>query len=232
MSSRIYTARAEAHTPEARRKTVDVAKAISLLKQGEINGLETLVKEYQVQAVRAAYLITQDRPMAEDVVATAFLRVYDRIQGFDPSRPFRPWFLRIVVNDAVKAVGKERRQVSLYETTDADQRPLADRLPDQSPGPQELAEKAEVRQAVSEALRTLSPAQRAAIIMRYYLGLSEQEIAGRFQRTPGTVKRHLHDGRKRLYGLLRGLTGTLPSENSEVREGDQKLSPGLGKRAK
>ena len=41
--------------------------AISLLKQGNLNGLEALVNRYQAKAVRAAYLITHDRAMAEDV---------------------------------------------------------------------------------------------------------------------------------------------------------------------
>ena len=55
------------------------------------------------RAIRAAYLIVRDRALAEDLVQTAFLRAYDRIGQFDPSRPFAPWFLRSVVNDAVKA---------------------------------------------------------------------------------------------------------------------------------
>jgi len=204
---------------------VDVTEAIARLRKRDISGLETLVLEYQVQAVRAAYLITQDRPMAEDVVASAFLRAYERIGQFDPSRPFGPWFLRIVVNDAIKAVSRQRRHVSLHQTLGADEEPLGDRLPDQGTGPQELAERAEVRRAVGEALRVLSPSQRAAIVMRYYLGLSEAEIAGRFGRTTGTIKRHLHDGRKRLRLLLSGLRSTPSLQRTGSLKGDPKLSP-------
>ena len=106
---------------------MDVTEAIARLRKRDISGLEMLVLEYQVQAVRAAYLITQDRPMAEDVVATAFLRAYERIGQFDTSRPFGPWFLRVVVNDAIKAVSRQRRHVSLHQTPVADEEPLADR---------------------------------------------------------------------------------------------------------
>ena len=78
-------------------------KAIARLKRGDISGLEALVRKYQVQAVRAAYLIIRDRALAEDIVQAAFLRAYERIGQFDAGRPFGPWFLRSVVNDAVKA---------------------------------------------------------------------------------------------------------------------------------
>ena len=47
-------------------------EAITRLKQGDIHGLELLVKQHQVKAVRTAYLITQDRSMAEDVVQACF----------------------------------------------------------------------------------------------------------------------------------------------------------------
>ncbi len=56
---------------------------ISRLKQGGLNGLETLVSCYQVQAVLAAYLILYDRSLAEDVVQTAFVKAAQRIHQFD-----------------------------------------------------------------------------------------------------------------------------------------------------
>src|SRR5438046_5099592 len=78
-------------------------EAIDKLRRGDISGLETLVRQHYVQAVRVAYLITQDTALAEDIVQSAFLRVYERIDQFDVGRPFAPWFLRSVVNDALMA---------------------------------------------------------------------------------------------------------------------------------
>ena len=57
--------------------------AISRLKQGDLTGLESLVNRYQVQAVHAAYLIVYDRPLAEDVVYAAFVRVAENMV-YDP----------------------------------------------------------------------------------------------------------------------------------------------------
>jgi len=74
------------------------------LKQGDIGGLEPLVRRYQVPAVPAAFLVTCHRALAEDIVQAVFVRVYERIKHFDARRSFGPWFLRSVANGAVKAV--------------------------------------------------------------------------------------------------------------------------------
>ncbi len=184
---------------------MEEGKAIARLKRGDVGGLETLVRRYQVQAVRAAYLIIHDRALAEDIVQAAFLRAYERIGQFDARRPFGPWFLRSVVNDAIKASTRRERQVSLQDGARGEGTSLADLLPDPNPGPVHLAEAAETRQAVWDALGELPPAQRAAIVLRYYLGLSETEMAGELACPPGTVKWRLHAARKRLRRLLRHL---------------------------
>ncbi|NIV30634.1 MAG: sigma-70 family RNA polymerase sigma factor, partial [Anaerolineae bacterium] len=92
--------------------------AISHLKQGDLNGLGTLVRRYQAKAVQAAYAIVFDRALAEDVVQTAFVRAAERIEQFDDERPFAPWFFRIVVNDALKLAKKQKRDLSLEEQLD------------------------------------------------------------------------------------------------------------------
>jgi len=171
-------------------------RAIARLKQGDIEGLEVLVQLYQVRAVRAAMLITHDRAQAEDIVQSAFIRAYERIHQFDPGRPFGPWFLRSVVNDAVKAASRRRPPASL------DDHPF-DALPDGAPGPDELLEQAETTRAIWDALARLPPEQRAAVVLRYYLDLSEAEIASEQACPPGTVKWRLHTARERLRTLLR-----------------------------
>lgn len=160
---------------------MDERKAIEQLKRGDIQGLETLVRAYQVQAVRAACLVTHDRGLAEEIVQAAFLRSYERIEQFDVDRSFGPWFLRIVVNDAVKAAARRRRTVPLE------------------------AEAEEARQAVWTALGQLPPMQRGAIVLRYYLGLGEAEMAERWACPRGTVKWRLYAARERLRTLLHRL---------------------------
>jgi RNA polymerase sigma-70 factor (ECF subfamily) len=180
-------------------------EAIARLKRGDIGGLEALVRKYQVQAVRTAYLIIRDRALAEDIVQAAFLRAYERINQFDAGRPFGPWFLRSVANDAIKAAARRERRVSLEAASEGEETSLADLLADPGPGPDDLVEAAEIRRTVWAALGKLPPTQRAAIVLRYYLDLSEAEMADELACPPGTVKWRLHTARKRLRTLLRPL---------------------------
>lgn len=190
-------------------------QAIARLKQGDIGGLQALVREYQVQAVRTAYLIIRDRPLAEDVVQSAFVRVYERIDQFDAGRPFGPWFLRIVTNDALKAAKRRKRYVPLEVGGESEALSPADLLPDPTPGPDELAEASVIRQAVWNALGELPPPQRAAVVQRYYLGLSEAEMAEEMEAPRGTVKWRLYAARERLRELLRPFWPAASSEPEE-----------------
>ena len=82
---------------------MDERGEIGRLKAGDIGGLEALVGRYHARAVGAAYLVVRDRALAEDVAQSAFVKAYEKIASFDAERPFGPWFMRMVVNDAVKA---------------------------------------------------------------------------------------------------------------------------------
>ena len=179
---------------------LDDADAIAALKRGEVSGLEALVQRYQLRAIRAAALIVRDRALAEDLVQTAFLRAYDRIGQFDAGRPFGPWFLRSVVNDAIKAAARQMRQVSLDApaTEDAEGATLAELLADDAPGPESAVEASELKAAVWQALGRLSPAERGAIVQRYYLDRSARELAAETRTPPGTLKWRLHPARERL----------------------------------
>jgi RNA polymerase sigma factor (sigma-70 family) len=83
---------------------MEESDALARLRDGDIAGLETLVALYQSQALDVAYIISHDRPLAEDVVQTAFIRAYERIAQLRPGSAFGPWFLRSVINDTLKAV--------------------------------------------------------------------------------------------------------------------------------
>jgi RNA polymerase sigma-70 factor (ECF subfamily) len=171
--------------------------AIDRLKGGDIGGLEVLVERYQVQAVRTAYLVCRDPALAEDIVQSAFLRAYTHIAQFDPTRPFGPWFLRIVVNDALKALRVPQAVLldpSGLEEFNSDAHFVTDL--------EAHLEALETGAALSEAIAQLPPEQRAVIVLRYYLGFSDTEIATKLQRAPGTIRWRLHVARQRLRDLL------------------------------
>ena len=176
--------------------------AISLLKQGDLLGLEILVKRYQVQAIHAGQLILRDRDLAEEVVQSAFLRLPEIVHKFDDARPFKPWFMRIVVNDALKATRRDNRLVELPEDADEDAARMADWLMDGADPPEIQIITAETRQTVRKALRLLTPEQRSVIVMRYYLEMSGEEMASKMDRPLSTIKWWLHSAKQRLREIL------------------------------
>jgi len=177
--------------------------AISRLKQGDPGGLETLVRDYQVRAVYTAYMILFDRSLAEEIAQTAFVRVAEKIQYFDELRPFAPWFLRIVVNEALRVSRQQRLTVSLDENPDEASLTAARWLLDPQPHPEKLVELAETRQVLLNALRCLTAEQRAVVVMRYYLEMSEADMSAKLERPISTIKWWLHTARERLKTLLR-----------------------------
>jgi len=190
---------------------LDDTQAIIQLKRGDINGLEALVERYQVRAVRAAALITQDRALAEDIVQTAFIRVYKRIDQFDDSRPFAPWFMRIVTNDAVKAVQRGKRHLSLDAPISVaeDDVTFADFLEDTLPLPEAVLEDDEYKAQIRTALLELPPEQRQAVVQRYFLDMSEKEMAEVTGVPAGTVKWRLSAARKVLRVILPRITAVM-----------------------
>jgi RNA polymerase sigma-70 factor (ECF subfamily) len=179
---------------------MDETQAISILKKGNPQGLEQLVRCYQVQAVQTAYLIVGDRTHAEDIAQAAFLKAAEKIHQFDSKRAFAPWFFRIVINDAIKACSRHMGHLSISIAEELDVSP--EWLQDPNPGPDELLDTAETRRVVWKALQQLTPKQRAAIVMRYFLGMKDHEISGELHRSLSSIKWSLHAAKKRLRSLL------------------------------
>jgi RNA polymerase sigma-70 factor (ECF subfamily) len=192
---------------------VDERQAIARLRRGDIGGLEVLMQRYQVKAVRTAYLITRDRASAEDIVQNTFVRVYERIHQYQPERPFEPWLLRVVINDAVKAANRNQREVSFDTERAGGDVTLADLLRDPTPTPEDESERLEIQRVVWDAMAQLTPKQRAAAVLRYYLDYSEAEMADALTLPAGTVKWRLHAARQRLRDLLLPLRNE-PGEGS------------------
>lgn len=176
---------------------MDDLQAVRRMKSGELDGLEHLVMCYQVKAMRAAFMIVQDEAAAEDVVQDTFLHLYRNIRRFDEMRPFEPYLMRSVVNAALNSTRRSAKSFSL----DAD---LArfENLLSQAALVESQVQFNQLKEEIFSALSQLPPRQRAAIVQRYYLEMSEQEMAEALDAPPGTVKWLLNAARTRLRTLL------------------------------
>jgi RNA polymerase sigma-70 factor (ECF subfamily) len=175
---------------------MDDLEAIRRLKSSDPSGLEALMERYQVKAVRAAFLITHDKATAQDVVQETFLRIHDRIHQFDASHPFEPYLIRSVIHASLNAVRGDKRLVSLDDENELQN------LLDHAASVESQVEFVQLQHEILEALSKLSPRQRAVIVQRYYLDMSEREMVLTLDAAPGTVKWLLNAARERLRHLL------------------------------
>jgi RNA polymerase sigma-70 factor (ECF subfamily) len=175
-------------------------QAIDRLLRLDPEGLAWLVERCQLKALRVAFLITRERALAEDIVQDKFAGLPATIRTFDRTRPFEPWFLRGVVNAAIRAVSRRSRSISLADGEEAER--WLDQLVEQAPGPEEQVQQAQLEQRIWQQMQQLSPQQRAVIVMRYYLEMSEAEMAEVAAVPKGTIKWRLNAARTRLQKLL------------------------------
>jgi RNA polymerase sigma-70 factor, ECF subfamily len=173
-------------------------QAICRLKRGDMGGLECLIARYQEKALRVAFLITHDEPMAEDIVQDVFVRFYERANRYDETRPFEPYFLRSVVNAALNCLEREKKGTPF---THADTSELENLL-EEAASVEEQVEFNALKWKIKECLEELSPRQRAVVVQRYFLEMSEREMAEVLDSPPGTVKWLLSAARDRLRSLL------------------------------
>jgi RNA polymerase sigma-70 factor (ECF subfamily) len=179
--------------------TMDEKQAIQQLKQGDIGGLEFLVNQFQLKAVRVSYLITRDWSLAEEVVQETFIHVFHSIRSFDENYPFEPWFLRSVINASVKMMQRSAWQIEVRDESDQS---LFAELISRVESVEEQIESIELQNQVWDAMEKLSPRQRAVIVQRYYLEMSEKEMAAESGAAVGTIKWLLNAARERLQMLL------------------------------
>jgi RNA polymerase sigma-70 factor, ECF subfamily len=171
----------------------DEASAIAAVKRRDPSGLDWLMCAHQDKAVRTAYLVLGDRQTAEDAVADAFVTAYQKIAQFDARRPFWPWLCRIVMNNALQWLRKNKA----LEAWD-DALPLAS--PDASP--HERAELSERQRRIFAAVNRLTPEQRVVVVMRYYHDLDDRAIAEALVLPGATVRWRMHRARKKLRDAL------------------------------
>lgn len=148
--------------------------------------LAELYAAHAPHAGRMAYLLVGDRDLAEDLVQEAFVRIAGRLFSIKSSQAFGAYLNQTVLNLARGHIRKVSRDRSLLQRLG--RQPHRDEvIPDFS-----------TRDEVLRALQALPYRQRAAIVLRYYLDLSEQQTADLLGCAAGTVKSLVSRGTQEL----------------------------------
>lgn len=168
-------------------------------KQGDTAAYGEIVSLHQSVAARAAYLVTGNAADAEEVTQDAFVKAYNALGRFRDDAPFRPWLLRIVTNEALNRLKAVKRRPTV-ELTEAADRPSGDT----ALSPEGAALAGEQRDMVRDALAKLRDDDRLVISYRYFLDLSEAEMADALGIARGTVKSRLSRALERLREVMNG----------------------------
>jgi len=160
-----------------------------------------LVTRYATPAVNFIFRFVRDRALAEDLAQEGFLRVYQRLHTFDPSRRFSSWFFQVLRNITIDYLRVNRLPTSSLDelAEEGNQGAAVDR---ESASPEQVAGQRELAAAMSAALARIRPEYREVVVLRYQEGLTQPEIAEILGLPSGTVKTYLHRARKELAGIL------------------------------
>lgn len=137
-----------------------------------------------------------DPASAEDAAQDAMLHLLDRLSRWDPERPYAPWRNAVVVR---AGRDRSRRADARRRAEDAS---VEVRGEGPLPDPAEEASRGEVQELLRESLRSLSPREREAFVLRDLEGLATSETADAMGVTDATVRSLLTLARRRLRNLL------------------------------
>ena len=145
----------------------------------ERSSFEEMCRRHYTEVVRLAFLVTGDRQEALDVAQETFARAYERWGQVSTMENPVGWLMRVATNLSLS----HRRWSARRAHTLRAPEPATDTQRDP---------------AVTAALATLTPSQRAAVVLRFYLDLSIEDTAKTLGKRPGTVRALTSQGVARL----------------------------------
>lgn len=163
---------------------------------GNRAAVEQLFHELYPPVYGFCYCVTRRQADAEDLAQQTFLQAFASLRRFQPARPIGPWILRIAHNLCISRARAHQPQVDL---DDPDVEPPASG----EPMPEAAMLSHETRDEVRRALRSLTPAAQAILVLRYQQQLSYAEIAGVIGKPVTTVTNRVFEARRALARALR-----------------------------
>src|SRR3954468_19105803 len=166
-------------------------------RDGDVGAYERLVERHSAIAFRTAFVLSRSRADAEEATQDAFVKAHRALRRFRPGAPWRPWLLRIVANEARNRSRSTGRRVRLELHAVEMTPPIAG-----SQSSEAAVLTAERDAALRHALAALDDRDREVLYLRYFLDLSEAEMAAVLHCRPGTVKSRLSRALTRLRAVV------------------------------
>jgi RNA polymerase sigma-70 factor, ECF subfamily len=180
---------------------------VAFARSGSEKAYRELLDRYQRPVFSLVYRMVRDREKAEDLAQETFVKVFNQLDKYNPKYKFSSWIFKIASNLSIDTLRKKEletvsldgsRQARTAEETEASRITVASR----DENPEELLEARELGREIEEAIGSLRPEYRTAIVLRHVEGRPYEEIAEIMELPLGTVKTYIHRGRSELRELL------------------------------
>jgi RNA polymerase sigma-70 factor (ECF subfamily) len=179
-----------------------------LMQADDLDAFEQFFRRHRSLIERTAQALTGDPHIAEEVLQDTFLRAYRHRRTLRLDVSPVPWLYRVAINLCYSRLGRRRLPTEpIGDSTTAG-------LRDHAPEPAELAERAELRQAIRRGIAALPEKHQLVIVLYYLNGLSLQETADALGIRLGTAKSRIHYA---LLALREHLAGERHPEPAAVR---------------
>jgi RNA polymerase sigma-70 factor, ECF subfamily len=181
--------------------------AIEQARAGDGEAFRLLVERYSRTIFRLTYRMTGNEQDAEDMVQETFLRAFRQIESYDSRAGFGTWLFRIATNCSLDLLRKRGvRRESQEPGFEDDGRKME--LPSTAPSPERLAMSGQIRRRLRVALAQLSPAERAAFILRHFEGVPIDEISRALGHSNSAARQSVFRAAAKLRRALAPLEGT------------------------
>ena len=156
------------------------ASLLTRIAQRDTQALDALYARHARQVFSLALAVLGDQTRAADLTQEVFLLVWRNAGAYRPTGSARSWLLRLTRNRAIDELRRAQRHAQHTA-------PLSSQVIETFSVPHEAIDPAD-RQVVRDAVAALPAAQREALLLAFFYGLSHQEIATRLQTPLGTIK--------------------------------------------
>ena len=181
---------AEADSDDSLVSQATDARLVEQARHGDTDAFGQLAQRYERRVIKVIRRFMPDQELALDLAQDTFLKAFDRLDQFDPSRRFGPWLFRIAVNTTYDHLRKIKRKGKWALFSEAGE----NRVPDpQAPDPRgEIDLSKEVRTVLEDIPETY----RTVLVLRDLEGFSTSEVAAVTERSEATIRWRLAEARR------------------------------------
>jgi RNA polymerase sigma-70 factor, ECF subfamily len=179
---------------------------VELAREGDSQAFRELVERHSRTLYRLAHRMTGSREDAEDVVQETFLRAHRQLHRFEARANVGTWLYRIAVNCCYDLLrSRPARELAAREGVVEQASGSAD-TPDAAPDQSRLVFSAQIRARVADTLETLTPAERAAFVLRHFEGRSIDEIGQALGLSTSAAKHSVFRAVQKMRAALEPIT--------------------------